>query len=150
MKEIHRAPPARPRRAAALPAAPPGPLCSGKVLLIRASSVESRTPCLAKTFLETAGAPAPLHQRPDGFSAVVSAPAPALLPSQESLTMKGVHHRSRTRFLTLGVVPEHLGEMRVTLPEPFALAVPRRSERRGEAEPVWAKVGRGENYFKSA
>lgn len=124
--------PAQQWRAAALPAALQGPLCSGKALLIRASSVESKTPCLAKIFLETAGAHAPLHQRPYSFSTVVSVPAPVLLPSQESLTMKGVHHHSRTHFLMLVLMPEHLGEMHVMLPESFALAAWRHFKRRGK------------------
>lgn len=46
--------------------------------------------------------------------------------------MRGVRHHSRTRFLALVLVPEHLGETRVPLPEPFALAARRRFERRGK------------------
>lgn len=42
----------------------------------------------------------------------------------------------------LVLMPEHLGEMHVTLPESFALAARRHLERRGEAEPVWARAVR--------
>lgn len=37
-------------------------------------------------------------------------------------------------------MPEHLGEMHVPLPEPFALAARRYFKRRGKAEPVWAEA----------
>lgn len=71
--------------------------------------------------------------------------------------MKGFHHHSRTHFLMLILMAEHLGEIHAPLPEPFALAACRHFGKAlcGEAEPVWAKAllkleVRGENYFKSA
>lgn len=54
--------------------------------------------------------------------------------------MKGVHHHSRTHFLMLVLMPEHLGEMHVILPESFALAARGHFKRRREAEPLWAKA----------
>lgn len=131
---------ARRCKATALPAALQGPLCSGKALFGQASSVKNKTPCLANPFLEAAGAHAPLHHRPCSFSSAPPAPAPLLLPSQESLTTQGVHHRSCVHFLVPVLMPPHLGETQGTLPESFALAEQRHFERRGEAEPVWARA----------